>query len=385
LTLATLAFAAAARAEAPAPETISPAGKWRLSYNYGSALAATANGDLHAVFFERDCFGVYYRRYDRAAGAWGTPIRVDEKEGGNAAIVVTPDDRPHVFFAAGGPIGHWVSDGAERWEPVQYLEVPGARLNFPSPLVLPSGDVAVGMTLERSPGQPPNIAYTVWRAGTGAFEPVTEISAATGAEGSWMPALAYWRGQIHAVWRDDGAGNWDLYERVYDGEWGPVQRLTTDTGTSFHPALVVDGNDTLHLLFMDDRTGRPAIWEMLNDGDSWREETRRFGGDGAAMHPFPLRLPGGKLGCFWEDNHGSPRFGVYYALYDGTAWSPPRCLASSPDVSVVTPSAAYMGDELDVIYAEEKGAVYVQRLALSDVTAGATDSGSGNGGNKHVR
>jgi hypothetical protein len=351
-------------------ETISPPDEnWSTCFNFASAVASDDRGDLHVVFCEESGTAAYYRRFDRAAGRWESPFRLDESGGGAAALAIGTDGSLHVFFKSGRSLCHRRRKAAGDWDEASYLAVDGYTPNMPSPLALPNGDVALAMIAERSHTPPAEIWYTRWQRERGAFDPPVRLSGAPLNLGSWMPTLALYRDELHVAWRDDRSGEFDLYESVFDGsEWAGPFRLTSDPASTFHPHLVADENDTLRLFFMDRRGGRPAIWEKEWDGARWTADRPLFDGGGEAHHPTSARTPDGRLLLFWEDTRETPAAEVFYAAFSDGAWSKPRRISRSPEVASVRASAAVTpSGEIAVVYTEG-GRVRIQTLA-----AGTTD------------
>jgi len=371
-----LAFATAATTATAAwspPETISPSGgKWATCYNFASAVVADGEGNLHAVFFEDTGAAAYYRRYGRAAARWDPPFRLDESGGRDAAIIVGAGGELHVFFKAGAALCHRVGDAGGNWGPCEYLTVPDHRLGFPSPLALPSGDVALAMVAERKAGGPAYIWFTTWRRDAASFDAPVRLSDTSGALGSWMPTLARFRGELRVAWRDDSSGEFELYERSFDGMlWRPARRLTFDPAPTFHPRLAVDGGGSLRLFFMDRRGGRAAIWEMVDDGRGWGREHVLYDGGGAAHHPDVAPTPDGRRLLFWEDTRGGARKEIYFGALGGGVWSAAARVTSSPATDSGCPSAAVTADgEVAVVYVENGERVCVQRLPLGEVPVG---------------
>lgn len=372
LVLGALAAALPAFAGWSPPETITPpAGDWRTCYNFARALVADGDGNLHAVFFENEGAAAYYRRYDRAAGRWEASYRLDEQGGRDAALVIDARGELHVFFKAGSAMCHRVADDAGRWGAHEYVAESGCRFGQPSPLALPSGDVALAMVGEPVTGRPTYIWFTVWRRDTQSLEPPVCLSESTGENGSWMPTMAYFRDEIRLVWRDDSTGEFEVYERKYDGSrWTPTRRLTYDPAPTFHPRLAVDGDGVLRLLFMDKRTGDPAIWEMVDYGGGWGPEHVLYGGRGRAHHPNVALAPTGQLLAFWECARESAERQIYFGALFGGAWSAAGPVSPTPEADSTLASPAVTAREVAVAYNQSPGKVCVRRLPLSEVPVG---------------
>ena len=355
------------------PETISPVGDgWATCYNFANAIAADRAGNLHAVFFDETEAAVYYRRFDRAAGRWDSLVRLDESGGRDAAVIAGAGGELHVFFKAGAALCHRVGDAGGTWGPPEYLVAPGYRLAYPSPLALPSGDVALAMVAQEPSGPPASIWFTTWRRDAARFDAPLRLSETGGVLGSWMPTLAYFGGEIRAVWRDDSSGEFELYERVFDGaRWRLARRLTFDPAPTFHPRLDVDGEGALRLYFMDRRGGRAAIWEMADGGGGWGPERVLYAGGGAAHHPNVAAAPDGRRLLFWEDTRGGEFKEVYFGALCGGVWSAAARVSPSSAADSAGPSAAVTAaGEVAVVYAEGGERVCVQRLPLAEVPVG---------------
>jgi hypothetical protein len=369
-----LACAATATAGWSPPETVSPPGNaWATCYNFANAIVADDAGNLHVVFFQEKGAAAYYRRFDRAAGRWDPPQRLDETGGRDAALVAGSGGELHAFFkASGGALGHRVGDAGGNWGPCEYLTVADYRLGFPSPLLLPSGDVALAMVGERKPAGPAYIWFTTWRRDARRFDTPVRLSDTTGALGSWMPTLASFRGRLRLAWRDDSTGEFELYERTRDAaRWSPVRRLTFDPAPTYHPRYAVDGGGPLRLVFMDRRRGRPAIWEMDDEGGGWGREYVLFDGGGEAYHPNVALIPGGGLLLFWEDARGAAHKEIYFATLRNDVWSAAARVTSSPATDSGCPSAAVTaGGEIAVVYAETGKGIQVRRLPLGEAPVG---------------
>jgi hypothetical protein len=364
--------AAAAFAEWSPPETITPPeGDWRTCYNFARSLVADDAGNLHAVFFEDHGAAAYYRRYDRAAGRWEASYRLDEQGGSDATLIIDARGELHVFFQSGSAMCHRVADDAGRWSVPEYLAISGCRFGKPSPLALPSGDVALAMVGELTTGRPTHIWYTVWRRATQGLEPPVRLTESTGENGSWMPSMAYFQDEIRLVWRDDSTGEFEIYERKYDGsQWTPTRRLTYDPAPTFHPRLAIDGDGVLRLLFMDKRTGNATIWEMVDYGGGWGAEYILYDGGRDAFHPNPILAPTGQLLTFWEDNRETPKHEIYFGSLFGGVWSEPGRVSRTPNADSTLSSPAVTAREVAVAYNQNPGKMCVQRLPLSEVGVG---------------
>lgn len=365
------------------PEVVSPPwGEWSTGYNFVSNIVATADGDLHVAFFGWDGGDVYHRRYDAAAHAWRELTRLDEGGGGrDAAIILGAAGEPHVFFMAGWRICHriWTGSG---WTPPEYLMITGWHLAFPSPLLLPDGDIALAFVGSPLPAGKAHIWFTTWREGSG-FAPPERLSETTGPLGSWMPTLIFHEGILRCAWRDDSSGEFDVYERVREGGvWGRVTQLTNNPARTYHPRYAVDGGGTLRLFFMDARGGRPAIWEKIFRAGAWEAEHVLYDGGAEAYHPNVCLLRDGRLLLFWEDTRVNNQADIFYGVLTAGVWSEAYRVSRTLATTSIYASAAESPEGyVATVYTEDEKDVVVQRLAVEEVMApGILAATAGRGG-----
>ncbi len=85
-------------------------------------------------------------------------------------------------------------------------------------------------------------------------------------------------GNVWAAWQAGTAGSRDIYIARMAADTGtfddPV-RMTTDPADQHNPALAIDGDDKLYLLWQDNRRGNWDIYIRTSaDGSTWSGETR---------------------------------------------------------------------------------------------------------------
>lgn len=362
----------AAWAAFPPAEWISPEGaRWRTSYNFASAVAVTPNDDLHTIFFETEGNAAYYRRYDNAAGRWDPPERLDTGGGRDACILTDADSRIHVFFkTAGGALAHRIRRGGQ-WGPITEILLANRCLTFPSPYLLPTGDIALACVAENG-GLPSQIAFTIWRRAAETWEPCTLVSDARGDLGAWMPTLAWYRDRLRLAYRDDTTGDMEIYERVFDnGKWLPIQRLTYDPNNSYHPRLFVDERERLHLVFMDNRSGRACLWEFLDEGNGWGSERIIYDGGGSAFHPNVGRARTGQPVLMWEDTSAGPYTQIFcFTTAANGGWTPAFRSSRAAAFHSCPSAVATAAGDIVLCYNEDESRVMIQKLPLTALNTG---------------
>jgi hypothetical protein len=89
------------------------------------------------------------------------------------------------------------------------------------------------------------------------------------------PAIAIdSNGVIHVVWGDDTPGNIEIYHKSStDGgtTWTGANRLTWNPGSSRDPAIAIDSFDNVHVVWQDYTTGDYEIYykKSTNGGSTW--------------------------------------------------------------------------------------------------------------------
>ncbi|MEW6741766.1 MAG: S8 family serine peptidase [Planctomycetota bacterium] len=139
---------------------------------------------------------------------------------------------------------------------------------YPAVAIAPTGQVVVVWTDNRSGDA--ELYYKVLRS-DGA--PLTSDVRLTNAAGlSWAPSVAMDRPGVHIVWVDDRDGNDELYYTKITPHGDPLvddTRLTFDGAASFAPKLVIDSKRSLHVVWVDTRTGAPELFyrKLDNNGN----------------------------------------------------------------------------------------------------------------------
>ncbi len=111
---------------------------------------------------------------------------------------------------------------------------------------------------------------------------------------------------IHVVWDDDSPGNGVIfYKRSADGgtSWSIVRRLTWISGWAENPAITIDSNDTIHIVWDDSTFGFTEIFykQSLDGGTTWSEAKRLTVTSGHSSHPAIAADPSNIIHVVWED------------------------------------------------------------------------------------
>jgi len=137
---------------------------------------------------------------------------------------------------------------------------------------------------------------------------------------------------IHVVWFDYTPGNSEIfYRKSADGgtTWSPAKRLTYTSGGSAEPAMAIDSNDTIHVVW-EDYTHLPEIYykKSTDGGETWslaKRITWTFDSYYAAIAVDYSN----NLHLVWTDGNGSENYEIYYekSTDEGATWISARRLS----------------------------------------------------------
>ncbi len=202
-------------------------------------------------------------------------------------------------------------------------------------------------------------------------------SVGTGPQGADMGSAATAcdsTGNIWVAWHAGAVGQRDIYVSTlvagYDSFAEPIQ-LTTNTGDQSYPDIAIDANDTLYVVWQDNRRGNWDIYIRTSaNGVSWSAETRIDDSDD--NQTAPAVAVNGAAGCHvaWEDDRGGHQDIFVTSSSDGFA---------SPTVSARVTFDASDPTDPDIAV-DASGNVYLVwmdgRNGTRDIYGTASSSGS---------
>ncbi len=155
------------------------------------------------------------------------------------------------------------------------------------------------------------------------FVPVAQAGWTTAKRLTWNSGHSYYpaiavgpSGQLHIVWQDSAPGNWQIYyKRSTDGgtTWSAARRLTWTSGGSMSPAIAVDPDGRVHMLWNDATSGNDEIYytKSADGGDTWATKKRLTWTSGGSTNPAIAVDSSGHLHAVWHDNTPA-NFEIYY-------------------------------------------------------------------------
>lgn len=176
---------------------------------------------------------------------------------------------------------------------------------------------------------------------------------------SALPALAVNGLMLHVAWYDTrDSGNFEIYyKRSQDGgiTWEPDVRLTFDYEYSWYPSLVLT-NTNVHVVWRESRAGNYEIFykRSTDEGSTWGADTNLSNAAGSSETPS-IAQAGSTLHVLWFDNRDGGAYEIYYkrSLDEGVTWEPDVRLTDDPGVSF-GPSVAVRGVNVHVAWQDSR-------------------------------
>ncbi len=325
---------------------------WTSGGSYSPAIAVDSSGNLHMVWYDETSgnLEVYYKKSTDAGAAWSTSQRLTWNSGNSRlpAIAAGSSANLHVVWCDDTPGNYEIyykksTDGGATWSTSQKLTGTSGASYCPVIAVDSSGNLQV-VWYDSTPGN--NEIYYKKSMDAGAtWSPSQRLTWNSGA--SWHPVIALdSSGNPHVVWYDDTPGNLDIYyKKSTDGgtTWPTSQRLTWTSGASYSPAIAIDSSDNLHVVWDDYTPGYPEIYykKGANEGASWAPSQRLTWTSGSSHAPaIAVEFPGNLHLVWYDDTPGNPE--IYYkkSTDGGATWTTGQRLtltsgsSESPSISV---------------------------------------------------
>lgn len=117
-------------------------------------------------------------------------------------------------------------------------------------------------------------------------------------------------GYVHITWDDGRDGNYEIYYKRstdYGTTWLADTRLTFDINESGYPSIA-GSNDTLHVVWNDNRDGPAGNWEIyykrsVNNGITWSADTRLTFDPDTSEYPC-ISTTGNYIHVVWDTDIG---------------------------------------------------------------------------------
>jgi len=242
-------------------------------------------------------------------------------------------------------------DGGTTWSSSQRITWSSGNSGFPA-LAIDSGDI-LHVVWSESTTEYSEIYYKGSSDGGSTWTSARRITWTSG--NSSFPAVGIdSNDDLHVIWCDQTPGPSDIYyKRSSDGgsTWTTSRRITWTSGSSEKSALAVDSSDALHVVWSDYQVGNPEIYYMrsTDGGLTWSVARRMTWTSGNSSRPAIAVDSSDTLHVVWNDWTPTSTE-IYYrnSLDGGTTWSPVQRLTWNsgnsyvPAVAVYAPSIIYV-------------------------------------------
>jgi hypothetical protein len=312
---------------------------WTSGFSFGPAVAMDSSDAIHLVWTEDTSgnYEIYYKKSTNGGASWAASRRLTWNSGYSYSPAIAIDSAATLHV-----IWHDTTPG--------YAEI----------YYRSSTDEGVTWSAVRR---------LTWTSGK-----------------SYNPAIAITtNNRIHVVWEDGTPGNVEIYhKKSMDGgaTWSPTRRLTWTSGDSYEPAIAIDSNNKIHVVWKDDTPGQYELYykRSTDGGTNWSSTQRLTWISADSSCPAMAVHSTNAVHIVWHVETPAGLEIYYMKSEDGGAdWSAARRLtwtsssSSYPDIAVGSTNAvhvvwqeAYIGGNDEIHYRKswDGGASWnpVQRL-----------------------
>ena len=297
----------------------------RLTWSSGDserpAVAIDSNNRIHIVYYD-DTPGnreIYYKRSTDAGATWSTAKRLTWNSGSShyPAVAVDSGDAVHVVFYDDTPGNSEIyyrksPDGGATWSALKRLTwTPYA--SYSPDIAIDSKDIIYLVCEDYSPGY--SEVYYRESLGGATWSTLKRLTWTSGD--SENPAIAINPDDhIHLVWSDGTPGNNEIHhKKSTDGgtTWSTLKRLSWTSGSSYTPAIVTGSGNTIHVSWYDET---PGDWEIYyrrspDGGTNWDATQRLTWTSGISRHCAMAIDTGDTVHLVWDDDISGSRE-IYY-------------------------------------------------------------------------
>ena len=283
---------------------------WTAGDSWHPDVAIDSSSTIHVVWDDDTPEGteIYYKRSQDGGDTWSAARRITWTPdfSYDPAIAIDSSDTIHIVwydYASGDSDIYYKQsqDGGDTWGASRRLTwTTGASY---TPAVGTTSSVHV-IWEDETPG-PAEIYYKSSPDSGSTWSAARTITSTAG--GSFMPVIAVdSSARIHVAWYDNTPGNLELYymRSEDDGSsWSSAQRLTWTGGGSRYIATAIDSGDGLHIAWYDDTPGASEIYykSSADGGTTWGVAQRLTWTSDTSSHPALAIESNDTLHIVWED------------------------------------------------------------------------------------
>ncbi len=138
--------------------------------------------------------------------------------------------------------------------------------------------------------------------------------------------------------------------------WTPDERLTDIDSPSTDPAVAVDMEGVVHVVWVGERGGPTNIYYRKREDGTWTNEESLTADEGHAWIPAIETDLGGNVHVAWSQRRGTYMSSqIYYKFWNGFGWSTDEQLTATDGSSGRAKLVAPLSGILHVLYCDEYG------------------------------
>ncbi len=179
-------------------------------------------------------------------------------------------------------------------------------------------------------------------------------------------------GQLHCLYTNEFAGNYEIYHVSWDGsQWSFSRNVSRTSGASTQPCLAAGADGTLHAVWADTTPGHSVIYYARRKGNYWTCQPIP-GATGSS--PALALTSSGRIFVAWQDRlAGSDRYEIFSISCQADIWEMVDQVSANPAMHSVSPMLAT--DSLGgchIVWQEESDSRYHIRYATRSTGAWST-------------
>jgi len=293
---------------------------WTSGDSHHPAIAIDSNGHIYVVWVEGA--DIYWSKSTDGGATWSTAQELDQVVESfwycYPAMAIDSTDTVHVVWGRIYGIHYTRStDGGITWSGVQHLRSSDSVFSSRQSVCIDSNNQVHVVWYEDAGVSNDEIYYkgspdggTTW----GATKRLTWTSVR-----SQDPAISIdSNGDIHVVWEEHYTpGNYEIsFKKSLDEgvTWTPGKKLTWAEGYSSDPKMSIDSNNAVHVVWWDTASG---VWETYyrrstDGGTTWGARKRLSWNSGYSYHPAIDSNT--VIHVVWDDNTPG-NYEIYYRKY----------------------------------------------------------------------
>ena len=131
-------------------------------------------------------------------------------------------------------------------------------------------------------------------------------------------------GNVYVIWQDDRGGNQDIYAAASSNNFvtATVWQITTDSSDQLEPAVAVDSENTVYVVWTDTRNGSNDIYGAASNDGPWANVVVVGNAYNQSSPAIAAEAAGSILHLLWVDDTSGDRDIFYAQTSGGLAGSP---------------------------------------------------------------